>query len=62
MGVRCEGAEGATAKPPRRLRSGETLCHNKVKQQIPPKAHAEENQNFSEPENAASTGRNSKKA
>jgi hypothetical protein len=48
--------------PPRRLRRGETLCHNKVKQQMPPKAHAEENQNFSEPENAASTSCNSKKA
>ena len=31
MGVRCEGVKGATAKPPCRLRRGETLCHNKIR-------------------------------
>ena len=29
MGVRCEGVEGAIAKPPPRLRRGEILCNNK---------------------------------
>ena len=31
MGVRCEGVEGATAKPPPRLRRGEILCNKKIK-------------------------------
>ena len=29
MGVQCEGVEGATAKPPRRVRRRETLCATK---------------------------------
>ena len=28
--VRCEGVKGATAKPPCRLRRGETLCNTKI--------------------------------
>ena len=30
MGVCYEGVKGATAKPPCRLRRGETLCNNKI--------------------------------
>ena len=31
MGVQPEGVEGASGKPPPRLRRGETLCNNNPK-------------------------------
>ena len=36
--MRCEGVKGATAKPPCRLRRGETLCNTKINLLKPTKA------------------------